>query len=420
MQGQTSGLCCLFVTKFAHHFTPKAVTTLQAERTTDSQISMPRVAWLFPSLARGSYWHPLFSRFSQRYPETVIYTGEWPGFAAGFENDFTVEVLGETKVLKTTKAESGYSRTYIFPSWEIVPKLLAFRPDVIFTSAFSLWTAIALLFKFFFGSRVVVLFDGVSPGVDHLNSGIRVFPRRLMSQFISAFIANSKMGKQYLTEVAWAKTTNVFVKPYLVPDMSALNGCDRPLDQANLLPIPSAIKKPVFLFVGQIVPRKGLELLIHACALLKQQGCEHFTLWVVGEGADSEALASLAKEQDLEDRIQWLGGVDYHQLGAYFEQSDVFVFPTLEDIWGMVVSEAMAFGKPVLCSQWAGATEVVVDGENGYIFDPYDTEQLAALMRRFIEQPSLIETMGDRSKQLATDLTPQSAAAFFCELITQI
>ena len=153
MKGQISRLCCLFMIESTHHFTPKVVITLQADGTTDSQTSMPRVAWLFPSLARGSYWHPLFSRFSRCYPETVIYTGEWPGFAAGFENDFTVEVVGQTKVLKTTKAESGYSRTYIFPSWRIVSKLLTFRPDVIFTSAFSLWTAVALLFKFFLGSR---------------------------------------------------------------------------------------------------------------------------------------------------------------------------------------------------------------------------------------------------------------------------
>lgn len=395
------------------------MTTLRANDRAN-QASTPRVAWLFPSLARGSYWHPLFSRFTQRFPETAIYTGEWPGFAAGFEDDFAVEVLGETKILNTTKAESGYSRSYIFPSWKIVPKLLAFRPDVIFTSAFSLWTAVALLFKIFFGSRVVVLFDGVSPGVDYLNSGIRVFPRRIMSKFISAFVTNSKAGKKYLTEVAWANDSSVFVKPYLVPDMSAL--CDTQLasDEVKSQVAQHFVKKPVFLFVGQIVPRKGLAFLIDACMLLKEQSCERFTLLIVGEGDDRADLESLSEAQGLEDCIQWIGAVDYHQLGAYFEQSDVFVFPTLEDIWGMVVSEAMAFGKPVLCSQWAGATEVVAEGENGYIFDPHDVEQLATLMRRFIDRPSLIEEMGDRSKQLAADLTPQSAAEFFCELTTTI
>ena len=241
-----------------------------------------------------------------------------------------------------------------------------------------------------------------------------------MSRFIDAFIANSKAGKQYLTEVAWAKASNVFVKPYLVPDTSALNARSLTLNNAKHRLIHSSVEKPIFLFVGQLVPRKGLEFLIDACALLKKQGFESFTLLVIGKGADSSALESLAKEQDLEDCIRWLGAIDYHQLGAYFEQSDVFVFPTLEDIWGMVVSEAMVFGKPVLCSKWAGAREVMIEGENGYIFDPYDTEQLAALMRRFIEQPSLISKMGDRSKRLATDLTPQSVAAFFCELTAKI
>ena len=390
------------------------MTTSPADNAIDRQIlnrqiSPSRVAWLFPSLARGSYWHPLFSQFSRQYPNTTIYTGEWPGFAAGFEDDFAVEVVGETKVLQTTKADNGYSRTYIVPSWQIVPKLLASKPEVIFTSAFSLWTAVALVFKLFYGTRVIVLFDGVSPGVDHLNSGFRVFPRRLMSRCINAFITNSEAGKRYLVEVVRARRDDVFVQPYLVPDMSALN--DKACAPINL----ALVKRPVFLFVGQLVSRKGLAYLIKACGLLKQRGY-HFTLLIVGEGKERSNLEALVKQHGLEGYIQLIGRVNYHQLGAYFEQADVFVFPTLEDIWGMVVPEAMAFGKPVLCSKWAGATEIIKEGESGWIFDPRDVEQLAALMSRFMDQPALIDEMGDRAKQLAADLTPQKAAEFFCKL----
>ena len=393
------------------------MTTLPTDKATDRQIldcqiSQSRVAWLFPSLARGSYWHPLFSQFSQQYPNTTIYTGEWPGFAAGFEDDFAVEVVGQTKVLQTTKADNGYSRTYIVPPLQIVPKLLASKPEVIFTSAFSLWTAVALVLKFLYGTRVIVLLDGVSPGVDHLNSGFRVFPRRLMSRCVNAFITNSEAGKQYLVEVVRARGDRVFVQPYLVPEMSALNGNNQALPEASSQKFS---KKPIFFFVGQLVPRKGLSYLIKACGLLKQQGY-HFTLLIIGEGQERSALEALAQQQHLEENIQWAGRVNYHQLGAYFERADVFVFPTLEDIWGMVVPEAMAFGKPVLCSKWAGATEIVKDGESGCIFDPRDVQQLAALMSRFIEQPELIDQMGDRAKELAADLTPQKAAKFFCEL----
>jgi len=398
------------------------VTTSYADDTSNhSKSSAPqssaRVAWLYPSLAQGNYWQPLFSHFSQQFPQTVIYTGVWTGFAAGFEGKFKLEVVGETKEFHTIKTDKGYGRSYMLPSWKIVPKLLAFKPEIIFTSAFSLWTLVALLFKLLFGSRVIVLLDGVSPGVDYLNSGkSRVIPRRVMSKLIDAFIANSQAGKTYLTETVWADDKKVFVQPYLVPDTAALSDgqgdSKTDVEQASA----ASIQQPVFLFIGQIVSRKGIEFLIEACSLLKKQGDRQFTLLIVGKGPERPALEALVQQEGLEESIRWVGEVEYNQLGACFEQADVFVSPTLEDIWGMVVPEAMAFGKPVLCSKWAGATEIMVDGDNGYIFDPYDVEQLAALMDRFVAEPSLIERMGDRSKELSCNLTPKNTARFFCQL----
>jgi glycosyltransferase involved in cell wall biosynthesis len=114
------------------------------------------------------------------------------------------------------------------------------------------------------------------------------------------------------------------------------------------------------------------------------------------------------------------GWVEYGRLGAYFQQADVFVFPTFEDVWGMVALEAMVFGKPVLCSKWAGAAEVIVEGENGYIFDPYEPEGLAIAMRRFLDHPELIESMGKQSQQLISQNNPSSAAQFFVEVISYV
>jgi glycosyltransferase involved in cell wall biosynthesis len=88
------------------------------------------------------------------------------------------------------------------------------------------------------------------------------------------------------------------------------------------------------------------------------------------------------------------------KFGSYFQQADIFVFPTFEDIWGMVALEAMIFGKPVVCSKWAGAVEMVSDGTNGYIFDPYNSQELASVMCRFIDEPELINSMGNQSQQL--------------------
>jgi glycosyltransferase involved in cell wall biosynthesis len=68
----------------------------------------------------------------------------------------------------------------------------------------------------------------------------------------------------------------------------------------------------------------------------------------------------------------------------------------------------MMFGKPILCSKWAGAVELVADGENGYIFDPHQPEQLAQMMSKLIDSPELIKTLGEKSRQIMTEHTPEA------------
>ena len=115
-----------------------------------------------------------------------------------------------------------------------------------------------------------------------------------------------------------------------------------------------------------------------------------------------------------------MGWVDYDQLGHYFDASDVFVFPTLEDVWGMVVLEAMVFGKPILCSKGANASEMIVEGQNGYLLDPHDPEGIAAKMKQLIDKPETISSMGSQSKQLISKYTPQIAAQSFAEIIALV
>jgi len=76
-----------------------------------------------------------------------------------------------------------------------------------------------------------------------------------------------------------------------------------------------------------------------------------------------------------------------------------------------VVLEAMAFGKPILCSKYAGAKEMIADRENGYIFDPREPHELAELMARFVSDPGLAERLGAKSKQIITPYTPRQAAS---------
>lgn len=380
-----------------------------------TQVSKLKIAWLFPSLERGNYWHPIWSEFCQVFPQTTIYTGAWAGYSPGYEGTFQVEVVGETKFFATDRPDTGYHRSYILPSLDIVKPLLKFRPDVIFTSAFSLWTAIALLLKFFMGWRVVVVFDGVSPGVDYLNSGSRIYARRAMRPLIDGFVTNSQVSQKYLVDVLGVKPERVFVRPYLVPDATALL---KQSDSASLEHLQT--HRPTFLYVGQLISRKGIQYLLNACQLLKQKSDQPFTVLLVGDGEQRPELEAFVQANGLADQVKFIGQVEYAKLGYYFTHSDVFVFPTLEDIWGMVVLEAMAFSKPVLCSCWATASEMVFEGENGYRFDPFKSEELAEIMYAFLVDPTAIARMGQKSQEILALHTPIAAAELFQKAISSL
>ncbi|WP_413165266.1 glycosyltransferase family 4 protein [Capilliphycus salinus ALCB114379] len=373
-----------------------------------------RLAWLIPSVKGGYYWQPFFKEVTNLFPQMVLFTGYWSGFLKRFQDSFTVKIVGESQqILSEKHSETGYTSSFIYASPAIILDLLKFKPDVVFSSYFSIWTLLALLFKPVGNWKVVIFYDGSSPTVDAVNSKVRLYSRRLMSRFTDAFLTNNRGGKSYLVNHLNVKESCIFIQPYQVADIQTLcENYDKKLTQLQL-------KSPIFLFVGQVIPRKGVKNLLDACILLKKQGYQNYTLLMVGDGEQKEELKTYSQEAGLEQIVQWVGQVKYNQLGTYFQQSDVFVLPTLEDVWAVVVSEAMAFGKPVLCSKWAGAYELVREGENGYVFDPNQPEDLAVAMRDFItNHPNLTETMGKKSVEFISEYTPQKAAEVVAQIVS--
>ncbi len=373
-----------------------------------------RVAWLVPSVELGAYWQPVLQEFAKIFKNTIFYTGlVWPGFDPDLPGADVIKLVGEMKSLEMTKTD-GYSRRLMLVSPGIVGHLLQFKPDVIFAQAYSLWTLLALLLKPWGKWRFIIIYDGSSPNSDFRDSKLRSFFRRMMSRYADAFVANSDGAKDYLIDGVGAKPESVFTRTYLVPDAKTLlQSLEK--NEANLIQ-----KRPIFLYVGRITPRKGLKTLLEACSILQSQGYKDYTLQVIGTGEQRDEMEGFIKSHNLEEQVNWMGWIEYGSLGSYFQQADIFVFPTFEDIWGMVALEAMIFGKPVVCSKWAGAAEMVSDGTNGYIFDPYKPEELASAMRLFLDEPTLIESMGKSSQQLIAAKNPAAAAQSFAEVISYV
>lgn len=142
------------------------------------------IVWLLPSAF--FYWQPAFSALTQVFPDTRIFAGCFPGFAKSFKNTIDVEVLNSRKVIAVTESKTSYGDNFIYLSPKIIPKLFKYQPDVIFSSSFGVWSILEILFKLLGGWRVIIAYEGSSPGSDYRNSKLRLLLRRMMVHAVDA------------------------------------------------------------------------------------------------------------------------------------------------------------------------------------------------------------------------------------------
>ena len=360
------------------------------------------------------YWHPLLSEMTRHVSHLRLFTAGWSHYAKGLENAFEVEVVGARKVFSLNPKQKGYGSGIMYLSPLILQSLARFQPNIIFADGFCIWTVLVLLCKTWQRWKVIIVYDGSSPNVDFRNNKFRLLLRRNMARHADGWITNTHSGHSYLVEVLGVPNQKVSVQPYLVPDLGAMLKGEIP----DFPSITSA--QPIFLIIGQLIPRKGLAELLESCALLLNAGHSNFKVWIIGKGWQKNDLITLGIEKGLESQLCWLGNVEHQQLGYFLRKADIFIFPTLEDVWGMAVPEAMIFGKPILCSKWAGSAELVVEGENGYHFDPNQPQQLATLMGDCINAPEKVFQMGLKSQQIMENHKVEKSAIFLTELAMNI
>jgi len=382
---------------------------------TSNKFETLRVAFLFPSLAGGGYWQPVLARFSRKVPNTLVITGSWKGFIPAYQDSFQVHVVGQTKFIHLPfKKRSGHYPIGIVlpPIYKLIATLWDFKPHVVFVSGFTLWTLLSILFKIFYRWKVIVLYDGSSPSVDRTNYKPILIYRRILSRFCDFFISNTQVGKHYLVQYLRIPENKVKVHPYEVPDIGLWEGAGSATPTKNFPMV-------VFLTVGSLIPRKGLLQLIEAVNMLRECSVKNVKVLLVGEGPLRTTLQEKIREFGLNDMIELVGHIEYQKLGEVISHSDVFVFPSLEDVWGVAPLEAMAMGKPVITSKYAGAHELVEEGVNGFIVDPLDVQSLADLMLHFVEQPQLIQDMGRKARATMQQFTPDNAAEFLVNVAVE-
>jgi glycosyltransferase involved in cell wall biosynthesis len=134
--------------------------------------------------------------------------------------------------------------------------------------------------------------------------------------------------------------------------------------------------------IGRLIPRKGFDTLLRATAIAKDRASAPFTVDIIGEGPEREALGALAEELGVASLVRFVGAVPYDTLPEHYASADVYVLASHAEGMPLVVLEAMATGLPIVATDVQGVAELVADGENGRRFP---VEDAAALAERLAE-----------------------------------
>jgi glycosyltransferase involved in cell wall biosynthesis len=175
-------------------------------------------------------------------------------------------------------------------------------------------------------------------------------------------------------------------------------------------------RRHVLLYCGQFIERKGLRYLLKAFALIK---CEYedVALVMVGYGPEHSRLLEEVTRLGLSD-VHLLGHVEVADMPKMYALADVFVLPSTEETWGLVVNEAMACGLPLIVTDRVGSSvDLLRDGENGYLVPVADPASIADRTLRLLKDPQLVARMSECSKQRIKQFTPEHAAEGFLEAV---
>jgi glycosyltransferase involved in cell wall biosynthesis len=164
------------------------------------------------------------------------------------------------------------------------------------------------------------------------------------------------------------------------------------------------------LSVGRLTYYKGHEVLIRAAASL-----DNARVLLVGEGHLGRGLREKADSMGLKDRVRFLGSVSESKIRSLFSTCDCLCLPSIErtEAFGLVLIEAMAFGKPVVASDipGSGVGWVVRHGETGWLVDPGDHVALSVALKGLLENPDTLAVMGEAGRKRFGDLFRIDAVA---------
>ncbi|XOA42573.1 MAG: glycosyltransferase family 4 protein [Candidatus Nealsonbacteria bacterium] len=249
--------------------------------------------------------------------------------------------------------------------------LWKYKPGIIITSGYdslAYWQAF-LYCKLF--KKKYILWNGTTLLSTDKTKGIRGLLKKIIIKGTNKYIAYGTKAKEYL-EYFGAEPKKIYISTNTI-DVGYFY--DKGLQYRNsreFLEERKKYPKILFLYVGQLIKRKGIDQILKALKLLNDS---QIGFIIVGSGPEERNLKEFCAKNKLKN-IFFKGFQQQNNLPQYYALADVFILPSFQEVWGLVINEALASGLYVLSSKYTGVSYDLINEENGKVFDPNNISEI--------------------------------------------
>jgi glycosyltransferase involved in cell wall biosynthesis len=236
----------------------------------------------------------------------------------------------------------------------------------------------------------------------------------LYNRVADLVLVPSTMSKQFICSLGVAED-RVVITPYVVDNDYIADVAAR-ADRKQIreewrIPVDAL----VVLFCAKFLPRKRPQDALQAFARANAAGSY---LVMVGDGPLRQSLCEEAVRLGIEDRVRFIGLVKYSRLPEVYAASDVLVFPSEHEPYGLPVNEAMICGVPVIVSDRVGAGyDLVTDGETGFVYQSGDVDRLTETLRSVLTDRLALKRMGEAARRRMERWSPRENSETTIEAI---
>lgn len=281
------------------------------------------------------------------------------------ENKLVNTIFAKARVVSIRRK---FDTKHIYIPKGIQREISRINPDVVIGWEYNPVAILALYWCKIHKKKYISLTDGTLYSERNINL-IQRATRKVITKQCDAAIASSTKAKEKLLK--WGLQEKKIFVSLLTVDIEKICKSKTHPEQGRLL------------YVGSMIERKGLDLLISALKYINVE----FKLRIVGNGSEAEIeeLKNRAKSAKVENKIYFCGFLEGAELIEEYQKAQAFILPTREDCFGLVLLEAACAGVPIISSKYAdGAYDVIVDGENGLIIDPYNSKEFGTTIEKVL------------------------------------